>query len=748
MRRDVVFVGAGPAATLAAALILRREPGRRVLLLEASELPRAHVGEAVLPSWERILRQAGVVERVDAATPIKKLGISFAWGPVASGETWTADFREENGRAPPASWHVRRDAFDALLVEHARELGAEVRTGACVESVRAIVGGQALAGAPDDHDAVEGLEIEWRERGETRRVESAWVVDASGQQRLLARLWKIGLHRHAEMNNFAVYGYWAGSDIHQVEAWRAEPDERWALVATSDLGWVWHIPIERDLVSVGLVTHRDTLRAQRDQDLERTYRDGIASSRVAALLENARFVGGVPDGSAATPSVISDWSYRSERICGPGWFMAGDAAMFVDPILSSGLVLASQAALMVANALRTTWSDAAVSAERLRRSYARRYESLGGTYHRMARAWYRRNARSAAWHWEAHRERLRAGGEAIYERSADALTAISMGTVVDPLETVARRNEPALVGWFGWSTARRLFASEARDADHAWRRTGDAAAARDRARREIHERWSRLARARLALRAGAPRVVDGYTTHDLADRWEPLRYVELDLPSEGGRPAVDERAPLAFPELGGRTSRLLAAMDGTREGASLLREAMDGLHAGTEERDATLVALLELLLQLDMLGLVDAVAPEAEVPLTGHPLVAVLIDVLLRSAAPGASIGVELDPIGASARVEVTTPEGSAIYRLVDARACRRESFAHFSATTACAPIAERPREADPFLVAVVRRLDAHGSPHAASLWDACARLPGLRVRATRTPTGAVLSRDDAPPSG
>ena len=165
---DVVVLGGGPAGSLTAALLRRQAPELRVLVLERERFPRHHVGEVTLPGWAPILRRAGVFEVLEAALPIQKLGVVFRWGP--DGEAWTADFREEaRGRPAAGSWHVDRSELDQLLLENARAQGAEVR-----EQARVV--------------AVSGRTVSWTDGDQERSVTARWVVDATGQSRLLARL--------------------------------------------------------------------------------------------------------------------------------------------------------------------------------------------------------------------------------------------------------------------------------------------------------------------------------------------------------------------------------------------------------------------------------------------------------------------------------------------------------------------------------------------------------------------------------
>ena len=239
------------------------------------------------------------------------------------------------------------------------------------------------------------------------------MVDATGQARLLSRLWRLPTHRHPDMNNLAIYGYWQGAGHHTEDGTAEGQDERWALVVTTDLGWVWHIPLDAETTSVGLVTNHETVQRCGAASLRDLYIDAVRSTRgIDALLAPANFLGDRPDGGRGPTAVAvaRDWSYRVETRCGPGWFLAGDAAAFVDPVLSSGLTLAANSASMVANAITTLWRRPETDRALLQQSVSEAGRDLSAAYHRMAQVWYARNLRADTWHWQARQELLRTSG--------------------------------------------------------------------------------------------------------------------------------------------------------------------------------------------------------------------------------------------------------------------------------------------------------------------------------------------------
>lgn len=574
---DVVVIGGGPGGSLTASLVRRQDPGRRVLVLERARGPRFHVGESTVPSWRPILERAGVLEAIEASPAMRKLGGFFRWG-AEHGQSWTIDFRDpETGGPSCGGFQVDRSAFDELLLRHAAGLGADVREGAHLVAADALPGG--------------GFRVRWTEDGVAHAAEAAYLVDASGQARALSRLWEIPLIPFDGMNNFAVWGYWTGSRVWRETELR-DARERWTYITTCDDGWLWHIPIAPDLVSVGVVTDAASLR--RGGPLEEFYlRNARGDHGVGALLAGATL--GRHPRAEATLSTIRDWSYRAERLCGEGWFLVGDAALFVDPILSSGLLITANGASMAANALHTLWTDRTVDAALLRDSYHESYTDVGMSFHRLARIWYARNFQSHTWHWEAKRQRLRTGRHPAEETSADAFFKLCIGSCADPIEGAflppgesagaADRPDVLIMG-------AHLYGAEA---PAAWARAAEATS-EDDARRVLAEgqleRWRALLVRPVRIAGCVAQVREGYFTDRESTGWTRVRYLDLRGAHEGD---AYQRVVFAAGD-----EPLLAALDGTRPLREVLRALLADARGG--ERKRRLARLHRLVLSLDIHG--------------------------------------------------------------------------------------------------------------------------------------------------
>ena len=129
---DVLIIGAGPAG--ASAAIRTRQAGLSTLVVEKQTVPRFRIGESLLPAANALLRELGVWEKIEQVGFVEKFGARFL---LAEGEVEKrVDF--STGLVPglEKTYQVDRARFDDLLIEHARELGAEVRMGATVRELR------------------------------------------------------------------------------------------------------------------------------------------------------------------------------------------------------------------------------------------------------------------------------------------------------------------------------------------------------------------------------------------------------------------------------------------------------------------------------------------------------------------------------------------------------------------------------------------------------------------------------------
>jgi flavin-dependent dehydrogenase len=373
---DVIVIGGGPAGSTVGGFLTQM--GRRVLILERERFPRHHIGESMIASTIDVLAEIGLKPKLDAAGFPVKSGGCFIWGE--SYLPWCIRFEEIPGR--PTSYQVKRDVFDKILLDHVTEMGADVRQEARVTEI--LLEGDRVVGTRFDHG------------GRTHEARAKYVVDASGLNAVVAN--KISYRQPAEeLENMALYGYWKGSHPAPVGLGgeiRAG-DRNNIIIKMLDSGWLWFIPLGfGDLISVGYVTQRDRLPEARGRAaLEEYYQDRIrASEEFGYLLSNSEYTGEF--------YTIKDWSYRSAEMAGPGYFAVGDAACFVDPILSSGVYLAVLYAKMCATGVNTCLDEP--DRERLIAEwYEGLYSDTYNDYLAMARLWYHGDRKVRKWMHQA-----------------------------------------------------------------------------------------------------------------------------------------------------------------------------------------------------------------------------------------------------------------------------------------------------------------------------------------------------------
>ncbi|HEU0290853.1 MAG TPA: tryptophan 7-halogenase [Burkholderiales bacterium] len=347
---DVAVVGGGPGGSSAATALARL--GKRVVLLERERFPRFHIGESQLPWSNEVFRALGADQAIAAAGFVRKWGASFR--PSDSTTEQYADFGAAVETPTPQTFQVPRDRFDEILLRHSAQCGVTVREG--YRLLDAAFDAEAVTLRCADPDGTE----------RTTRV--GVVVDASGRAGVLVK--RFGRHEYDPLlRNIAVHAQYEG--VPRAEGRRAG-DIR--MFTRPDMGWLWLIPLSDEIMSVGAVipkaVHRSEAKATAEESLAHYLAD---SPPAASLLERARRV--------SPARVDVDYSYLATRMAGDRWVAVGDAAAFLDPIFSTGVLLAMQGGLDAAESIDAGLRTGDLS----KRAFARYERIVRKRYHHFRR---------------------------------------------------------------------------------------------------------------------------------------------------------------------------------------------------------------------------------------------------------------------------------------------------------------------------------------------------------------------------
>ncbi len=357
---EAIVIGGGPAGSSAAAILA--EKGRDVLVLEREKFPRYHVGESLIPYCYFSLQRLGMIDKLKASHFTNKYSVQFVSREGQLSQPFY--FNQHLDHEAANTWQVWRSELDQMLLDNAREKGAEALEETKVTDL-----------LRDQDERVIGVRAQLKS-GETRDIHAPITIDATGRDSfaMMRNGWRV---RDPKLDKIAIWTYYKGA--------MRDPglDEGATTVAAlPDRGWFWYIPLAGDVVSVGVVAEKEYLFRDTRDHQEIFDREVAANSWVQEHL--------APGRQTEPMRITGEFSYRSRYCASDGLVLAGDAFGFLDPVFSSGVFLALRSGVLVGDAVDEALKHNDPSAERFA-EYSKQVRTEVEAMRRLVYAFYDSN---------------------------------------------------------------------------------------------------------------------------------------------------------------------------------------------------------------------------------------------------------------------------------------------------------------------------------------------------------------------
>ncbi len=314
---DVLIIGAGPAGTLAAAML--EKEGFRPLIVEKQEFPRFVIGESMLPSSMNLLQEAGLLDAVEKQNFLRKNGAVFLRGE----ERCIFDFSTQYTSGFKYTYQVPRADFDKALADEVAARGVEILFRHGVTSVNFTADNAfATVEKPD---------------GSTFEVKAKFILDCSGYGRVLPRLLDLETPSKFPLRE-SLFTHITGD----VRPTGREEGKIWVCIHP-DGAWIWVIPFSNGKTSAGVVATPEFFAKFPGTPNEQLRAILMSDPNAARRLEKMEF--------AMPAQRISGYACSVKKLFGERFALVGNATEFLDPVFSSGVSLAFASANRAAKVL-------------------------------------------------------------------------------------------------------------------------------------------------------------------------------------------------------------------------------------------------------------------------------------------------------------------------------------------------------------------------------------------------------------
>ncbi|MAM19557.1 MAG: NAD(P)/FAD-dependent oxidoreductase [Christiangramia sp.] len=347
---DILIIGAGPSGTIAAGYLEKKEVS--VLVVEKEQFPRFTIGESLIPRVMDNLAEAGLLDTVKKQQYQKKFGARFIRG---SEEAWF-DFSKKYGKGWDWTWQVPRDHFDHTLALAIEEREVPIWYQAEVLQI---------------HRTEEGWEVLIHHNGIQKTVFCRFIIDASGNGRVLTR--QLELEAPAKIEDHSS----VFTQISEVSRPEGPEGEQISFEILNQRTWFWYIPFSNGNSSLGFVAPNQWF----EQFSKNT------SEAFQEMLEQTAYYKGRFDQDPILfePIKIQNISKNVSSLCGKGFALTGNSAEFLDPVFSSGVAFATESGLLAAKLAFRELQGEVVNWETEYSEYIRSGVKVFSTY---VKAWY------------------------------------------------------------------------------------------------------------------------------------------------------------------------------------------------------------------------------------------------------------------------------------------------------------------------------------------------------------------------